>query len=72
MNYMYAIIHSQCKRRKGAVLTKEKDSVDQGKVLDQIINNATGLPPDNLEVILLIAKSMKYTRERMMKECNKE
>lgn len=69
---MCAIIHSQCKRRKGAVLTKEKNSVDQGKVLDEIINNATGLPPDGLEIILLIAKSMKYTRECMMKECNKK
>lgn len=48
------------------ILTKDTSSTEQEKVLDNIIENAIGLPLDNQEVLLLVAKSMRYTRECMM------
>lgn len=66
MNFESVIIHSQSKREKIMILTKDTTSTEQEKVLDNIIENAIGLPLDNQEVLLLVAKSMRYTRECMM------
>lgn len=58
--------------KRGILLTRDTGSLEQGKALDDIIENAIGLPLDNQEVLLLIAKSMKYTRECIMNECNSD
>ena len=71
MNIKGDIIHSQSKigkREKRIVLTKEKNLTEQENVLNEIIENAIGLPPDNQEVLLMIAKAMKYTRECIIRE----
>lgn len=54
------------------ILTKDTSSAEQGKVLDNIIENAVELPVDSLEVLLLVAKSMRYTRECIMDKSNTE
>lgn len=51
-------------------MTKETSSTEQQeKVISEIINNATEFSLENQELILLIAKSMKCTRDRKTREC---
>ncbi|MCM1261207.1 MAG: hypothetical protein NC313_00695 [Butyrivibrio sp.] len=49
-------------------MAKETNLEEQTNVLNEIIENAIGLPPSNQEALLLIAKAMKYTRECIMSE----
>lgn len=72
MNLYRVIIHSQSIREKIMILTKDTSSAEQRKVLDNIIENAVELPVDSLEVLLLVAKSMRYTRECIMDKSNTE
>ena len=39
------------------------DGVGQVKILDEIINNATGLPLESQDLLLMMAKAMRYTRD---------
>lgn len=49
-------------------MTLQTSSANKMAIVNEIINNAVELPLEGQNVILLIAKSMKYTRECMMKQ----
>ena len=40
-------------------------STQQVKLLDEIIDNAAGLPVESQDLLLMMAKAMKYTRDSM-------
>lgn len=46
----------------------ETSSTQRGKVLDEIIENAIGLPIESQGMLLMMAKAMKYTREYMLRQ----
>ncbi len=43
-------------------------STQQVKLLDEIIDNAAGLPLESQDLLLMMAKAMKYTRDSI--ECS--
>ena len=43
-------------------------STQQAKLLDEIIDNAVGLPLESQDLLLMMAKAMKYTKDNM--ECS--
>ncbi len=43
-------------------MTKHIDSGRSCTVADEIIDNAAGLPLENQELLLMMAKAMQYTR----------
>ncbi len=43
-------------------------SVERVKVLDEIINNAIGLPLESQDWLLMMAKSMRYTRDCVVRQ----
>ena len=43
-------------------------SVEKVKVLDEIINNAIGLPLESQDWLLMMAKSMRYTRDCVVRQ----
>ncbi len=49
-------------------MTLQTSSANKMAIVNEIINNAVELPLEGQNVILLIAKSMKYTRECMMRQ----
>lgn len=49
-------------------MTMQTESVSKVAIVNEIINNAVELPLEGQNVVLLIAKSMKYTRECMMRQ----
>lgn len=49
-------------------MTLQTNSANKMAIVNEIINNAVELPLEGQNVILLIAKSMKYTRECMMRQ----
>lgn len=49
-------------------MTTQKGSAQQLKVLDEIIDNATGLPVESQDLLLIIAKAMRYTRDCMLRQ----
>ncbi len=44
-------------------------STQRVKLLDEIIDNAAGLPLEKQDALLMMAKAMKYTRDSM--ECSR-
>lgn len=42
------------------------------KVMDEIIDNAAGLPIESQYMILMMAKAMKYTRDCVMRQPSAE
>lgn len=46
----------------------QESSVKKVKILDQIIDNATELPLESQDWLLLIAKSMRYTRDCVIRQ----
>ncbi|MDO4324818.1 MAG: hypothetical protein Q4E24_02085 [bacterium] len=48
---------------------KEKDdSVQQVKILNELIENAMGLPIESQNLLLILAKGMAYTRDCLVKQ----
>lgn len=47
-------------------------SRENAKVMDEIINNAAGLPIESQYMILMMAKAMKYTRDCVMRQLSAE
>lgn len=41
-------------------------STKEEKILDEIISNSIGLPLESQDLLLMIAKSMRYTRNCMI------
>ncbi len=53
-------------------MTMKTDGVGQVKILDEIINNATGLPLESQDLLLMMAKAMRYTRDCIYRtECHR-
>lgn len=44
-------------------MTTQNSSIKQIKILDEIIDNAIGLPIESQDLLLMIAKAMRYTRD---------
>lgn len=49
-------------------MTLEINSTNQTRVLDEIIDNAAGLPVESQNLLLTVAKAMRYTRKSIMCE----
>lgn len=49
-------------------MTTQTGSTNKAALVNEIINNAGELPLEGQNVVLLIAKSMKYTRECVMRQ----
>lgn len=49
-------------------MTLQTNSANKVSIVNEIINNAVELPLEGQNVVLLIAKSMKYTRECMTRQ----
>lgn len=46
----------------------QTSSANKAAIINEIIDNAVELPLESQNVVLLIAKSMKYTRECVMRQ----
>lgn len=46
-------------------LTTQNSSIQQIKVLDELIDNAIGLPLGSQDLLLMMAKAMRCTRDCM-------
>ena len=51
-------------------LIKRKSSIEEIKVLDEIIDNAMELPLESQNLLLILAKGMAYTRSCVTKQIN--
>lgn len=49
-------------------MTTQKNSVKKISMLNEIIDNAVELPLESQNLLLMMAKSMKYTRDCMIGE----
>ncbi len=49
-------------------MTAQIGSVEKVKILDEIINNAIELPLESQDWLLMMAKSMRYTRNCMVRQ----
>lgn len=54
--------------KEGVRLTTQFSSAKKREVLDEIIDNAISLPLESQELILGMAKAMRYTRECVMRQ----
>lgn len=44
-------------------MTMQNESTEKTKVLDEIINGAVELPLESQDLLLMMAKAMRYTRD---------
>ena len=49
-------------------LAMQNASAGQVKIVDEIIDNAAGLPIENQYLLLMMAKAMRYTRDCVMRQ----
>ena len=49
-------------------MTMQNYSIEEIKVLNEIINNAIGLPIESQNLLLMLAKGMAYTRDSLIKQ----
>lgn len=49
-------------------MTAQIGSVEKVKILDEIIDNAIELPLESQDWLLMMAKSMRYTRNCMVRQ----
>lgn len=47
-------------------------SIQQGKVIDEIIENAIELPVESQDLLLMMAKAMRYTRDCVLRQSSVE
>ena len=53
-------------------MSMQTNSTKKVKILDEIINNATGLPLESQDLLLMMAKAMRYTRDCIYRtECHR-
>lgn len=50
------------------ILTAQNSSVQQAKLLDEIIDNAIELPIGSQNLLLMMAKAMQYTHNCMKRQ----
>ena len=60
-------MRSQRKRKERSALKAQSTIVHQGKVLDELIDNAIGLPVGSQDLLLMMAKAMRYTRNCLLR-----
>lgn len=53
-------------------MTKQNVSVQEIKILDELVNNAIGLPLESQNLLLLMAKGMSYTKNCLLEENRKK
>ena len=53
-------------------MTKQNVSVQEIRILDELVNNAIGLPLESQNLLLLMAKGMSYTKNCLLEEIQKE
>ncbi|MEY8322062.1 hypothetical protein AAK894_13490 [Lachnospiraceae bacterium 46-61] len=53
-------------------MTKQNTSVQEIRILDELVNNAIGLPLESQNLLLLMAKGMSYTKNCLLEEIQKE
>lgn len=53
-------------------MTTQISSTQQAKVLDEIIDNAIELPVESQDLLLMMAKAMRYTRECVIRQSSAE
>ncbi len=53
-------------------MTTQISSTQQVKVLDEIIDNAIELPVESQDLLLMMAKAMRYTRECVIRQSSAE
>lgn len=46
----------------------QNNSGQKTKIADEIIDNAIGLPVENQELLLMMAKAMQYTRKCVLRQ----
>ena len=51
-------------------MAAQDGSVKQTKILDDLIDNAVGLPIDSQNLLLMMAKAMRFTRECMTQKAS--
>lgn len=49
-------------------MTTQNTAVQQVKVLDELIDNAIGLPVGSQDLLLMMAKAMRHTRDCMTQQ----
>lgn len=49
-------------------MTTHNITAQQVKVLDELIDNAIGLPVDSQDLLLMMAKAMRCTRDCMVRQ----
>lgn len=49
-------------------MTTQNTTVQQVKVLDELIDNAIGLPVGSQDLLLMMAKAMRHTRDCMTQQ----
>jgi len=47
-------------------LKAQSTTVQQVKILDELIDNAVGLPVESQDLLLMMAKAMRHTRNCLM------
>lgn len=55
-------------KKEGKYMAVQTSSANKAAIINEIIDNAVELPLESQNVVLLIAKSMKYTRECVMRQ----
>lgn len=63
---MLKFIH-KAKLRGGNTLTNQMSLLKKNEILDEIINNAIELPIESQDLLLMIAKGMRFTKDCMLK-----
>lgn len=53
-------------------MSNETGLTNRKVIVNEIINNAVELPLEGQKLILMVAKSMKYTRDNMIRQKEKE
>lgn len=49
-------------------MTVQKSHKQQAGIADEIIDSAVGLPLENQELLLMMAKAMQYTRKCVLRQ----
>lgn len=49
-------------------MSVQLSSREKADIADEIINNAIGLPVENQELLLMMAKAMQYTRNCVLRQ----
>lgn len=66
------IMHSQRKRKEELALKAQSTTVQHTNVLDELIDNAVGLPVGSQDLLLMMAKAMRHTRNCLIGDVSEQ